>query len=516
MIDNLKDIFDKTTQYLLTFTERIARQTIAAIIIFFLAVDYICRLIEQIKNSSMTREESYIVAQEKKFGILLPLFSLFKVLFVLSFIYLPAILLIIAYFCFDYLLIFALAWTITITLIGAVKFTKVSNPDGQHKQIVSTFVIKLYNSILYYLDLYYRMANRFFENHFYYTISDDNSEGVLMFGKLRNSTSPLIELGVIGRPESGKTVLNLSLHFVFRDFVTESGFMFGPVDPRAHINFNEKLEAAVKTMQNGILPSTFTAEFFDYCLYYGSHKPATIRVPEVIGQVQTVSPDSDKENERIYNEYLSEVGRADVLWTIIPIDPNHDPIFFRKIIADSLAFQRTALANRTEKCAIAIVLSRIDTYFSSPDEAKKEMTDEYILRQLRPLISAIKAYDQVEESAIFPVSSFGFNNTIKKEVTLDEENIILATSFSDQEFQNHNQQQSHHSKKPVWVLKEGAYFEPYNIDALLIWSLYAGLLNKSFSNQFGPFDKQKLCDNLLNDLYALDGWFIPVKGEGSS
>src|ERR1700722_2872406 len=64
--------------------------------------------------------------------------------------------------------------------------------------------------------------------------------------------------------------------------------------------------------------------------------------------------------------------------------------------------------------ALAIILTKVDTLFPTPDAAREELSDELLRQSLRPLVTLAGMSDKVHEAAILPCSAFGFGNAVRK------------------------------------------------------------------------------------------------------
>ena len=65
--------------------------------------------------------------------------------------------------------------------------------------------------------------------------------------------------------------------------------------------------------------------------------------------------------------------------------------------------------------------------------------------------------------------------------------------------------------EPAWLLREGVSAEPYNLDALFIWTLLYGLLNQA-GHGVPEEDTElgRICRTLCDDLNAVDLWLLPL------
>src|SRR5204862_5379367 len=117
---------------------------------------------------------------------------------------------------------------------------------------------------------------------------------------------------------------------------------------------------------------------------------------EVIGQVLTHTlPDSAPEQQAHYEEYLKSLLNTQVLWAVIPCPPPNPGPRDRRRYANDLritaAYLREALRLRPadQPAAVALVISKIDTLFRDPDEARSALTDDVLRGALGPLVSMV-------------------------------------------------------------------------------------------------------------------------------
>jgi hypothetical protein len=325
--------------------------------------------------------------------------------------------------------------------------------------------------------------------------------------KQQKQQRPLIRLGVIGQSNSGKTVLNLAAHYSLRNFVTASNLQFEPEDPQKYLELDRKLITAIETMRRVRLPSTFAMDYFDYGLYAGDAIQAALRLPEVIGQALS-DPNYKKEG---YDDYLGHLGQADILWVVLSIQ-SISGMTFDEQLGRSVKFLRQALADHQEQSRpVAVVLTQIDGDFSSEKAAREKMTETSLRESLKPLITLLSTSNHVHEAALFPVSSFGFGNVFSStggQISRDTSQSQDNASDADPAVQNIP---PNNIESGNWQLKPDAIIEPFNIQPLIIWSCLKSLQNKSFPNN-SNIKEQGLCNQLLSDLHAMNGWFIPLKG----
>jgi hypothetical protein len=150
--------------------------------------------------------------------------------------------------------------------------------------------------------------------------------------------------------------------------------------------------------------------------------------------------------------------------------------------------------------AVALVLSKIDLPFQDADEARASLTDEVLRTSFGPLVHLIEQSPGVADAVAIPVTAFGFGNAVPRK---KDEREGAHPEPVDEAF----------GHEPVWLLREGASAEPYNLLALFIWTLLSGLLSQA---GHGSLEEDteigRICRTLCHDLDAVDPWFLPLKG----
>jgi hypothetical protein len=313
-----------------------------------------------------------------------------------------------------------------------------------------------------------------------------------------------VRIGCIGRGQAGKTVLFrcLTEHLV-GDFFP-SGLHADAGDPREVARMMRENEQARRLLRRCGLPPTEHVSKTNCYLYDGDEQRVVYKMREVIGQILTHTlPDSAAELQARYGEYLKNLVNTHVLWVMVPCPPANPTASDRRRYTNdlriTLAYLREALRLRPLKqpAAVALVLSKIDTLFENAEEARASLTDEVLLDALGPLVSLIERSKRVSEAVIAPVTAFGFGNAVLREGGDESEGAEDELLGAE----------------PVWLLREGATPEPFNVNALFLWTLLAGLVHA-----VGPevleaeSDLGALCRTLRGDLEAVDPWLVAVKG----
>jgi hypothetical protein len=229
---------------------------------------------------------------------------------------------------------------------------------------------------------------------------------------------------------------------------------------------------------------------------------------EVIGQVLTHTlPDSAPEQQARYAEYLRSLVNTHVLWAVVPCPPPDPGARDRRRYANDLritvAYLREALRlrSREQPAAVALVLSKIDTLFADAEEARASLTDEVLRTSFGPLVHLVEQSRQVSDAVIVPVTAFGFGNAVLREGGGEREG--PHPEAEDEPF----------GPEPVWLLREGASAQPYNLDALFLWTLLFGLLGQAGHGALAEdTELGQICRTLAEDLDAKGPWLLPLKG----
>jgi hypothetical protein len=317
-----------------------------------------------------------------------------------------------------------------------------------------------------------------------------------------------VRVGCIGRGHAGKTALLRTLgEGPVGDFFP-SGLHADAGDPREVAQMIREAEEALRLLHQAGLPPTLKASQLRYCLYDGAARRVVYHLREVIGQVLTHTlPDSAAEQQMRYTEYLRSLVNTHVLWAVVPCPPSDPAARDRRRYANdlriTLAYLREALRLRSleQPVAVALVLSKIDTLFQDAEEARTSLTDEVLRTSFGPLVHLVEQSRPVADAVIVPVSAFGFGNAVLREAGGEREG--AHPDSEDEPF----------GSEPIWLLREGASAQPYNLDTLFIWTLLFGLLNRAGHSTFEEdTELGQICRTLSEDLDARDPWLLPLKG----
>jgi hypothetical protein len=317
-----------------------------------------------------------------------------------------------------------------------------------------------------------------------------------------------VHVGCIGRGNAGKTALLRTLsEGPVGDFLP-SGLHVDAGDPRDVARMIREAEEAQRLLHQFGLPPTLKASQNRYYLYDGATQRVVYKVREVIGQILTHTlPDSAAEQQTRYTEYLRSLVNTQVLWAVVPCPPPNPSARDRRRYANdlriTLAYLREALRLRSleQPVAVALVLSKIDALFKDIEEARTALTDEVLRTSFGPLVHLIEQSSRVSDAVIIPVTAFGFGNAVLREQGGEHEE--AHPESEDEPF----------GSEPIWLLREGASAQPYNLDTLLIWTLLFGLLNQAGHGVLKEdSDLGQMCRTLSADLNAIDPWLLSLTG----
>jgi hypothetical protein len=317
-----------------------------------------------------------------------------------------------------------------------------------------------------------------------------------------------VRVGCIGRGHAGKTALFRALDEGPVGGFFPSGLHVDVGDPREVAKLIRETEETRRILQRSGLPPTLQAAQIRYYLYDHDEQRVVYKMHEVIGQVLTHTlPDSAVDQQTKYSWYLKNLVNTHVLWAMVPcLPPNPGARDRRRYANDlriTLAYLREALRLRSleQPVAVALVISKIDVLFEDAEEARASLTDQVLCKALGPLVHLLDQSARVSEAVIIPVTSFGFGNAVLHASASARAG--TPPSSADEPFE----------PEPIWLLREGAALEPFNLDTLFLWTLLFGLLN-----QAGPGVAKtepqidEVCRTLRGDLDAGNPWLLPIKG----
>jgi len=317
------------------------------------------------------------------------------------------------------------------------------------------------------------------------------------------SAVPIIQLETLGREHSGKTGTKAMLFKLTQAGPMSSGLDFTTEDPRQLIAFMNQAIRTYQGLHSKGFTSTIEPEIIQYSVYLGDRQVAKVKLRESIGQLITYdTPDGEKRFEEMFDKHHDNLAKADVIQVFISCPTNDRSESLERLQNDLTVLMpnlRKVLNCRrsARKVAVALVLSKPDAAFSSPEEAKSALTDERLRGMLHRIVTLLESSDRVGLAAIIPVSSFGYGKARKLET-----NSEAPTGEPDKGFSLLSQGEEE------WVLKSGEMPTPHNLSTLVWWSLMAGIALKPADS-----NAQRLAQTarmLAEDLKNTNAWFVPL------
>jgi hypothetical protein len=316
-----------------------------------------------------------------------------------------------------------------------------------------------------------------------------------------------VRIGCIGRGHAGKTALFHALGESLVGDYLPSGLYLDAADPREVARAIHEAEATRRLLQQSGLPPTLEVSQTRYCVSEGDKRRVICRMREVIGQVLTHTlPDSEPRLQEHYADYLKSLVNSHVLWAVVPCPPADPGPADRRRYANDLriitAYLRESLRLRTlrQPAAVALVLSKVDALFDTPEQARESLTDAVLRKSLGPIFQLIAQSSHVSDAAVIPVTAFGFGKAVlrpdggERKGTAPES---LEEPFGDE---------------PIWLLREGESPQPDNLGTLVLRSLLMGLLTQAGPNLARLPKLDRVCRMLRDDLEDGGPWLVPIKG----
>jgi hypothetical protein len=321
---------------------------------------------------------------------------------------------------------------------------------------------------------------------------------------------PIIRLETIGRERSGKTVKKLCFYKGPLQGIQVSGLELTAADPRNMASWLRDSLESYRSLQRCVPTSTVSPAVTEYHLFEGNQPRVVLQLREVVGQVLThTTSDSDPEQLQRFAQYVDNLTQADVIEVVLACPPAEgSPVDLERFEADlqlHASYLREAINLRATPlpCAVALILNKIDTRFASAKEARAALTDDRLRTALNRLVRISETSDKVGLAAIFPLTSFGFDNAVAAETAVPDRNghgYAGASLLSAGETE--------------WLLKPDATPSPYNLTGLVWWEIMAGLLLKPHDGREREF--ARLAEMLHVDLRSMAAWYIPLQCRGKS
>lgn len=328
---------------------------------------------------------------------------------------------------------------------------------------------------------------------------------VLDFLKHRSTAQApaLVQLNVVplGRSNAGKTASLIALFATTIEHRLPSGFLLSAGDPRKVNELRNEYKQARRDLRDGKLPSTLVERTFRFGLSRGPIRYADVSLGEQVGQVLTgVTSASPKDEQERYNQVARRLATADVIHVTLPVLPASPTAAERDRFRDDLAITdcwlNQSLQDHGDRPVnVAVLLTKLDAAYQTLEDAREELSDEVIYGQLEPIIRTLEAFDNVQEAALFPVTAFGMGNSAVITPAATDPSPVDIESVPEKKY----------------LLERDASFEPFNYDAVMIWTLLAGLMQQEPPRETFELIQQAGI-HLKQDLQRTDPWFLPVRG----
>ena len=304
---------------------------------------------------------------------------------------------------------------------------------------------------------------------------------------------------MIARPAAGKTTMLNALNEVCEGAHLPSRLYFGVDDPLKANEILQNLRRVRDELQTEVGPGSTQHDYaMEYFLQEGEQTRVKFTTHEVIGQVLTgTTPDSTPAQRQLYDRYVQRLANANALVPMIAVPHGDGDSQSRAQYKEDLrltnSYTRQALKMRgaDDHCAVAIVVTKIDTLFSSEQQARQSLTDDVLKQALAPLVQTVCASEKVREAVIVPTSSLGFGRS---------EEVESASNYIDR-------------RGPLHRLL-GDELDPFNVTGLLAWLLLHSLLPQSVATGEQEAVIARVVQMLADDLDTMSPWLVPIKHRG--
>lgn len=217
----------------------------------------------------------------------------------------------------------------------------------------------------------------------------------------------------------------------------------------------DELKKAETILTAGSMPMTMAASEHSHAINEGAKTVLSFTYYDAIGQLLKLV-ELSKDEQRRHTEFQKRMSIADVLWAVIPLKKGPKGCYIdRDELQVILAYIKDAIDARPDNCkvSVGILLSKSDLVGTNESSGARTALDTLAHEAVRKFKPLINNEPRVWASCVFPVSSFGFNNAVDREI------------------------QSTTTKEAIQqlVLDENSGMEPWNINKLLLWSLVCGL-----------------------------------------
>ena len=336
-----------------------------------------------------------------------------------------------------------------------------------------------------------------------------------------NATWLSILLGTMGRENSGKTALQMAMDIAVLGQYLQSGLSISAAGndglSMTPLDVNTRLKKTFYRLRQlmpggGGLPTTLAVTPVNYVLCEGEQARLQLLASEEIGQViSRTDSDSTPEELNQYHDFLGRFANSDVKHIIVSPPSRHPSALseaqWKQDMIEYGAYLNESLRkSKVPVTSVAIVISKIDTLYESADAARAALSHEALKECVRPLVRAIEASPRIKYGAIIPTSVFGFGQAVSVAEPVFEEDESDKFDLGIQDARSHEE---------GFALRKDSAIEPFNVQALVLWSLLAGALPKEVDVGNGQDEPAlaRVCRMLSHDLKSINGWIVPVKGD---
>jgi hypothetical protein len=261
--------------------------------------------------------------------------------------------------------------------------------------------------------------------------------------------------------------------------------------------------ATFRGLQDAGFTSTIEPDVIQYHLFEADQVRAVLKMRESIGQLLTFTDeDSGKRMQEQFSKHHENLANADVIHVFVSCPMDDRPESIERLQNDLTILMpnlRAILSCRPadRKAAVAIVLSKPDPAFATPEDAQSALTDERLRGMLHRLVMLLEGSSHVGLASIFVTSAFGYGKARRLERGSADGGRTPPKGFSLLS-----------QGEPEWVLKEGEAPAPHNLTALMWWTLMAGLALKSADHR--GQELARTAKMLLDDLKVMNAWYVPL------
>jgi hypothetical protein len=314
-----------------------------------------------------------------------------------------------------------------------------------------------------------------------------------------------VTVETLGREHSGKTGAKAMMFKITQGGQLPSGLELSALDPRMMVRLmNESIQTYQGLQYNGFI-STIEPKVTAYHLFESDTARAILQLRESVGQLLTFTDEaSDQRLQEQYTKHLAQLAKADVIHIFVSCPADNSPENVARLQNDltNLMPNLRAILNTRQgdrKVAVALILTKADGAFATPEEAKAALTDDNLRGMFSRIVRLLEGSERVGLAAIIVLSAFGYGKARILEAPAAAAN---AGKGPARGFSLLSQ------GEPEWILKEGMMPEPHNLTELVWWTLMAGLALKK-ADHHGE-ELARTVKMLQDDLKAMNAWFVPL------